>query len=106
MRAAQFIKLDGRALKWRIFEPSIISSNLEGPKGVMAQGPVCPRPIDPPNYHICYHMLLQRVHERRLQWSRVLQLVACSHTVCELCISLADTGGDVTNCLAWIEQSG
>ena len=34
MRVAQFIKLDGRTSKWRIFELSIILSNLEDQKGL------------------------------------------------------------------------
>ena len=102
-------------------------SNWEDQKGVMAQGlanplvvlvddisvspstygksPVCPRPIDLPNYLIHYHILLQGVHERKLQWIHAVRLLACSHTVCESCISLAAASGDMTTCSAWIKYS-
>ena len=126
MRVAQFIKLDGRVPNERNLD-LVYSSQVRGPKGVMVGGlatplmalvndisvspftkgesPVCPGPIDPPNYLIRYHMLLQGVHERRSHWSHALRLSAYSHTVCESCICQAEASGDMTTHSTWIKYS-
>ena len=127
MRVAQFIKLDGRALNGEFLDPAHPSRIGETKKGSWHEVSLIPwwhwwmtflPPLPPrarvqyvqdlliyPYYLIHYHMLLQGVHERRLRWILALRLLACSHTVCESCISLAAASGEMTTCSAWIEYS-